>query len=288
MINLHEDPKLFQEANRFTAAETLFSARLIEKDYFCAVLLEHLVMYGGAKWAFKGGTCLAKVHADFYRMSEDIDLAIPIRVDASRGERSREIAEIKTAIELLTAKRACFRISEPLRGANESSHYMCSIVYASVLDKQDNKISIEVSLREPMIESVVTGSARTIIMDPISGGPMVSPLSLACISKSEAAAEKFRAAMTRSDAAIRDFYDLDYLASNHGIVNTDPTLVSLVKAKLAIPGNGPIVTGNARLEQLKGQLETQLKPVLREGDFNTFDLSRAFQFVVEMAKAVSK
>jgi hypothetical protein len=40
-IRLHkENPALFQEAIRFTAAETGFAPRLIEKDYYCSVLLE--------------------------------------------------------------------------------------------------------------------------------------------------------------------------------------------------------------------------------------------------------
>jgi hypothetical protein len=34
-IRNHEDPVLFREALSFTAAETGFTARLIEKDYFC-------------------------------------------------------------------------------------------------------------------------------------------------------------------------------------------------------------------------------------------------------------
>jgi predicted nucleotidyltransferase component of viral defense system len=287
MINVHEDPDLFKEAIQFTAASTLFSPRLIEKDYFCSVLLEHLVLYGGKKWAFKGGTCLAKVHAEFYRMSEDIDLVIPIPTDASRARRSEEMREIRTAIEELTVKRPCFRVLEPLRGANGSTHYLCGLVYISFLDKQENRIAVEISLREPLVEEIITGSALTILIDPASNKPMILPLSLPCISRIEAVAEKFRAAMTRTEAAIRDFYDLDYLARNHGIEAIDAKLIGLVKQKLAIPGNGVVNTGRTRLERLKGQLETQLKPVLRESDYMDFDLSRAFDFVCDMARAVT-
>lgn len=38
-LRLHEDPELFREAVTFTAAETAFVPRLIEKDYYCTVLL---------------------------------------------------------------------------------------------------------------------------------------------------------------------------------------------------------------------------------------------------------
>ncbi|MGH7430053.1 MAG: nucleotidyl transferase AbiEii/AbiGii toxin family protein, partial [Candidatus Methylomirabilaceae bacterium] len=86
MIKLHEDPQLFREAMNFTAAETAFAARLIEKDYYCSVLLEHLAAVGGRHLVFKGGTCLAKVHAEFYRLSEDLDFVLPMAVDAPRSE----------------------------------------------------------------------------------------------------------------------------------------------------------------------------------------------------------
>jgi predicted nucleotidyltransferase component of viral defense system len=33
---------------------------------------------------FKGGTCLAKVHAGFYRLSEYLDFTIPSPLDAMR------------------------------------------------------------------------------------------------------------------------------------------------------------------------------------------------------------
>ena len=46
-IRLHEeDPVLLREAIRFTSAETGFSPRLIEKDYFCSVVLEYLAASG--------------------------------------------------------------------------------------------------------------------------------------------------------------------------------------------------------------------------------------------------
>jgi predicted nucleotidyltransferase component of viral defense system len=90
-LRTHQNPALFREAVNHTAAATGFSSRLIEKDYFCTVLLQHLAEAGCAL-VFKGGTCLAKVHAGFYRLSEDLDFVIPTPVDALRAERSRRAA----------------------------------------------------------------------------------------------------------------------------------------------------------------------------------------------------
>jgi len=41
-IRFHEDVTLFREAVNFTAAQTAFAAGLIEKDYFCTLLLAYL------------------------------------------------------------------------------------------------------------------------------------------------------------------------------------------------------------------------------------------------------
>jgi predicted nucleotidyltransferase component of viral defense system len=287
MIKFHEDPVLFLEAVNLTVAETAFTARLIEKDYFCSVLLEHLAAVSGGHLVFKGGTCLAKVHTAFYRLSEDLDFVIPTPVDAPRSERSKRAVLLKQAFAALPRALPCFRVVEPLQGANASTQYIGSIGYVSTLGLQGDTIKIEISLREPLLTPTVTGAARTILLDPVSGAPLVPPVPVTCISKAEAMAEKFRAALTRREAAIRDFYDLDYAARKHEVRTEDADLIALVRQKLAVPANDPVNIRPDRLVELRVQLETRLKPVLRERDFADFDLDRAYKMVVEMAKAVS-
>src|SRR5215471_4525422 len=97
-ISIHTDKELFREAINLTAAETKFSSRLIEKDYFCTVVLEYFGQTGD-ELVFKGGTCLAKVHADFYRLSEDLDFLIPVELDSSRAERRKRIKGLKEAFK---------------------------------------------------------------------------------------------------------------------------------------------------------------------------------------------
>jgi predicted nucleotidyltransferase component of viral defense system len=286
VIKLHEDPELFREAVNFTAAETAFASQLIEKDYFCSVLLEHLAAVTEGQLVFMGGTCLTKVHADFYRLSEDLDFVIPMPVDMPRSERSKRAVLLKEAVAALPRALSCFRVIEPLRGTNKSTQYIGSVGYASALGRQEDTITIEISLREPLLTPTVTGAARTILLDPVSGAPLVPAVPVRCISKTEAIAEKFRAALTRREAAIRDFYDLDYVAQKHGVRTEDAELITLVRQKLAVPGNAPVNIGPGRLAELRGQLAARLKPVLRERDFAEFDLERAYKMVVEMAKAV--
>jgi predicted nucleotidyltransferase component of viral defense system len=285
-INAHEDVVLFRDAVQFTAAESGFAARLIEKDYFCTLLLDYLATAAGAELIFKGGTCLTKVHSELYRLSEDLDYTIPVAVDAPRTERSRRIEPVKSALSTLSEMVPAIRLIDTLRGANRSTQYFAVVGYRSVLNRQDETIKIEVSLREPLLSAVLAGTARTILQSPITNKAMVRAVTVHCIDKTEALAEKFRAALSRRDVAIRDFYDIDHAVRKDGLDPEAAELVKQVRQKLGIPGNDPVDVSDGRLSALRRQIEPQLKPVLRQPDFAEFDLDRAFKIVAEMAKVV--
>ena len=84
----HEDLKSFKDAIQYTEQQTGFSGRLIEKDYYCSVILS-LLDAESPEIFFKGGTLLNKVHAGFYRLSEDLDFTISVSHEAKRSERSK-------------------------------------------------------------------------------------------------------------------------------------------------------------------------------------------------------
>ena len=285
-ITVHEDVDLFREALRFTAAQSGFTGRLIEKDYFCTVLMAYLDAAAGDDLVFKGGTCLTKVHSELYRLSEDLDYTIPVRSETSRSERSRRVQGVKAALSQVSQLLPAFRVVAPLRGANNSTQYVATVAYSSMISRKDETIKIEVSLREPLLMPIVQGRARTLLLNPVSNTALVSPVSLSNIAKTEALAEKFRAALSRRDVAIRDFYDVDYAVRKGSLMPEADELVSLVKQKLNVPGNDPVNVSDGRLAALRMQIEHQLRPVLREKDFVEFDLDRAFKIGVEMAKAV--
>jgi predicted nucleotidyltransferase component of viral defense system len=254
LIKLHEDVPLFREALAFTAAKTGFNAPVIEKDYFCTVLLDDFARHGGADLIFKGGTCLAKVHVGFYRLSEDLDFAIPMPVDASRGERSRAADVIKQAVAGVSKRLPSFSCAAELKGANDSAQYSGVVTYRSVLSDEPQTILIDVSVREPALSPPATLSARTVLMDPISGQSAVPVLEVACINALEAMAEKFRAALSRRDVAIRDFYDLDYAARKLSLELGSASFVDMVRRKLAIPDNPPVDVGSDRMAALRRQV----------------------------------
>ena len=48
------------------------------------------------------------------------------------------------------------------------------------------------------------------LTDPLHSRPVLEPIFVSVLSFRETYAEKFRAAITRRDPAIRDYYDIDY------------------------------------------------------------------------------
>jgi predicted nucleotidyltransferase component of viral defense system len=284
-VQIHEDIALFREALSFTAAQTGFTPYLIEKDYFCSVLLAYLVP-ANEELVFKGGTCLAKVHVGFYRLSEDLDFVIPMSATASRRDRSGKAGGLKDAFAKLADDLDCFKVTEALRGANDSTQYVGGVRYVSQLSGQSETIKVEISLREPLIRPPMNCQLRTLLLDPVSGNPLTPLVTAPCIDLIEAFSEKFRAAMTRREVAIRDFYDIDYAVRMLGIQVETPEFLELVDKKLTVPGNGPVNIGPDRLEQLRGQLTGRLKPVLRLDDFNAFDLDNAFAIVAQAAGTI--
>ncbi len=284
-MKIHEDPDRFREAIRFTSAETRFLPRLIEKDYFCTLMLDYLSAEDGSL-VFKGGTCLAKIYAGFFRLSEDLDFVIPTPPSASRSDRRTLVEGLKRAVSRLASEINVFRIEKALMGANNSTQYAAVVTYTSLINQQEETIKIEAGLREPLLAPVSLGKARTLLLDPVSGRPIAPDIPVSCLSWSEAMAEKLRAALSRREAAIRDFYDIDYAVRKLGFLPLESSIAELVGQKLAIPGNEPIDISPARLVSLRQQLDTELKPVLREKDFREFDLERAFGIVKELAGMV--
>jgi len=286
--NMHEQADIFRESVNFTAGQSGFSAHLIEKDYFCTLLLSFFAQHSGSELIFKGGTSLAKVFFDFYRLSEDLDFIIPMPVGAKQKERSGRVANLKKAFAALPAQLPVFHLEEGLKGANSSRQYLATIGYKSFVDGRSETIKLEVGLREPLLRDSTKGMAKTLLQNATNSQTAVNPYELQCLSLVEAMAEKSRAALSRREVAIRDFYDLDYAALRKVVESDEPEFINMIRQKLAIPGNDPPNTSDERLAPLQAQLESRLKPVLRTQDYNDFDLDRALRLVKNLHKRLEE
>ena len=279
----HTDPDIFLEALSYSEAVTGFTASLIEKDYYCSLILQHL-FNRDTPLVFKGGTCLSKIYADFYRLSEDLDLVIPVEVNTSRNQRRSEMDSIRGIFSEHPAVIPGVVVSKKFRGHNESRQYIGCVEYTSaVMDKQE-RIKIEIGIREPLLVPPVPGETRTIAMNPFSGQPLIPIFIVRAMEMREAYAEKVRAALTRKEPAIRDLYDLFHAVRKIGLDLDDPDFLIMVKKKLDVPGNTPIDISLEYKQELDRQLEGQLRPVLRPGDFDGFNMDEAFELIARVDK----
>jgi predicted nucleotidyltransferase component of viral defense system len=285
-IRWHEDAPLdLREAIRFTGEETGFAPRLIEKDYFCSVILEALTQ-ADVPLVFKGGTCLAKVHSGFFRLSEDLDFSIPTALDSTRGDRSRAIAPFKKVIAALPARVPGLLALTSLEGHNASTQYNATLGYRSLLAPRTESIAVEVGLREPTLTPPKPAQAHTALRHWVRGDALVETIPVLCLTYVEAMAEKLRAALSRQEAAIRDFFDVDHAVREGGLDVADAVLTGLLRAKLAVPGTGAVNVSPERLKDLRQQVDTQLRPVLRPREFDLFDIDRAFRIVRRVAEGL--
>jgi predicted nucleotidyltransferase component of viral defense system len=283
MISLHEDHDFFREAVLFTAGQTGLNATLIEKDYYCTVLLKYLYQQEACPLIFRGDTCIGKVYTDFYRLSEDLDFLIPTSPESSISVRRKRIVPIKEWVAKMSMDKNIFTLLDDFKGHNSSRQYIAYVTYPLVfLSDEPARIKIEVGLRETSLLPPLQMKARTLLMNPFTGKSLVPDIDVVTLSIEEAIAEKLRAALTRLEPAIRDFFDIDYLASQHQFNLTDQHLIQLLDEKLKVPGNPPIDMSLSRKEKLKTQINTELKPVLRPSDFESFDLDRAFEMITKI------
>jgi predicted nucleotidyltransferase component of viral defense system len=286
-ITVHQDRDFFREAILYTANMTGLNPQLVEKDYFCSVLLSFLYS-DESSLVFKGGTCLSKVYGGFYRLSEDLDFMISTRSDSPRSLRQKTIEPLKKMVGRVSDVLPFFTLLERLTGRNKSTQYIAQVQYRSSISPVPATIKIEIGLREELLTLPQKGRVKTLLSDPFSRKPAVQEFSVLCMSPEEAYAEKLRAALTRTDLAIRDFYDVDYAVTKMNFKWNEEQFLKFVKKKLAVPGNDPLNITLSRKEMLKRQLETELKPILREKDFQQFDLDRAFNLVAEIGSKLQR
>jgi predicted nucleotidyltransferase component of viral defense system len=198
--------------------------------------------------------------------------------------RRKRMAPVREWVKKISEEMSILTLPEDFTGHNGSRQYVAYVTYPSVfLTEEAARIKIEVGLLEAPLMPPVQMKARTLLLNPFTRKSLVPDISLTTLSMKEAIAEKLWAALTRLEPAIRDFFDIDYLVSQRKVDLSDEQLLNLLAEKLKVPGNSPIDLSAARKEKLKTQVNTELKPVLRSSDFESFDLDRAFDTIAKMS-----
>jgi predicted nucleotidyltransferase component of viral defense system len=286
--HLHQDPEEFRAAIAYTSRTTQFNAALIEKDYYCSVILAYLYQESVESLIFKGGTCINKIHIPFYRLSEDLDFTIPTSPNATRLQRRKSIDPYREILARIGKCIPTLSITTPFRGHNESRQYIMAVEYESCLINEPGQIKIEMGLREILLQDAFSGSAKTVLQNPFTLQDAVPDFFVICLSKTEAFAEKVRAALARREPAIRDFFDIFHAVRHHRLNIEEKQFLELVKEKLAVPGTGSIDISENRLADLNHQLAGELKPVLRPEDYEAFDLEDAIRMVCQIGVELTR
>lgn len=278
----HKNLDKFRAAIDYTAVASGFRRELIEKDYFCSIVLAFLYSEE-TPLIFKGGTCLNKIHVGFYRLSEDLDFSIAMDSKASRTDRRKTMEPVKRRFSSIQKAVSSLKINSDLSGHNEGRQYTATLAYQSVVLPIAGTIKCDVGLKEPLIDEVKQASSRTLVQDPFKDNDLLSTVSVNCLSVREAFSEKIRAALTRKEPAIRDLFDLDFAIRHQKIDLGDTRLLEYARRKISIPGTNVIDVSASRIQVMRLQLKTELQPVLRQDDFDAFDFDRAVDQIVRLA-----
>ncbi len=274
-------------AIRQTATRTGFLPSLIEKDYYCSLILKSIFSVNNHSLIFKGGTLLNKVFVGFYRLSEDLDFSVSVKDDMNRKTKSELMKPIKMILEDLVNEIDELSFRTSFRGYNNSSQYNVCFEYESISSGKKDTVLLDIGLREEILKPPVKLKAQTLITDSISGNLLIEPYTVECLTKTEAYAEKLRAALTRTKPAIRDIFDLDHAIHSQIIDFDNEELHEFLRIKLSKPESLEMDLSDSKKQILKSQLEAQLRPVLRNKDYEKFDFEKAWSLLEKIAEKLT-
>ena len=183
-----------------------------------------------------------------------------------------------------SAKRLSLNIIKPFKGRNESRSYNATIEYYSIVFEDKVAVKIEFAVQENILEKENL-MAQTLLMNPLTQKPVLPAFPVKGLSLKETYSEKIRAALSRVNPAIRDIFDIHYAVKNRLIDIKD--MIPMIKHKLDIL-NRTIDLSVKRKKEFLTQLQGNLKPVLRQKDFEKFDFEQAWKWLKILEKKISK
>ena len=271
------DKEKFKDLISTIASKMRFRPIIVEKDYYLTVILNNIETLLSDKIVFKGGTLLNKAHLNYHRLSEDLDFTFFAPL-TTRSQRSGAIMPIREKMpDFLKALQLTSDKPEG-EGFDNSKQYVFKVKYPSVLTAKEDIIKIEISLRQPPIDKPVNTEIKHFYQDPFTGDDLFPIGKVLSLSWNEAVAEKLKAAISRKDVAIRDYYDLWHIAE-FGFDFYNDKFIKLFKRKVTDEGykgdyKQDFGLSPDKLSTLRRQVETDLMPVIRAGE--SFDLEKVF------------
>ena len=218
--------KLKNFLNSIKDKTSITALELIEKDFYLNILLSKLNFEG---YAFKGGTCLAKVYLDYFRLSEDLDFTF-INQKLWEGKSTKRIKKIcKEKIdafgEQLEKVGFNFEFDKADRNfveiGNNNKLVTYKVYYDSVLTGKPSFIKIQINFLEKIMFTPQTKELNTLIKpsqfteeDRIYFKEFLEfykIIKMKVYDLKEIVTEKFRSILTRKAIKSRDAIDLLFI-----------------------------------------------------------------------------
>ncbi|HRX64274.1 MAG TPA: nucleotidyl transferase AbiEii/AbiGii toxin family protein [Candidatus Absconditabacterales bacterium] len=249
-----------------------FDAYKLEKDFLLTVILIFIGRHY-KELIFKGGTCLNKIYLDYFRLSEDLDFVV-----INKGNRTERKAMLEDYKQRLTKDLAILglEITDQRTKYNEDRQGIFNFSYTSLIDNSPQNIQIDITMKEQLEIEPASKHIKSIFISKTMEESIFVEHTITCMEFDEIVAEKTRASLTRTQPAIRDFFDVWYI-KNFAKFDFDKVM-DLIEIKLEESNHE--YTIDESFDLLERQIETDLKPVLKK-NFE-FDLKEIFEFIKQL------
>jgi predicted nucleotidyltransferase component of viral defense system len=201
------------------------SPAAVEKDFYLTRLIWALAQRFEDRLLLKGGTLLSKVDLGFHRMSEDVDMVIPLEGRSYKPQNAKRMDRVRDVLREIAPEVGMTLQHPDGQRFDRHTHAVWNLEYPSTFGRQG--VIVEVTMR-PLLKPSRRSPLGQLLDDPLAGD--YADAFCWALDAMEARAEKVRAAFTRS--AGRDFYDLGLLVRK-GVDLNSAQFLALVDEKLS-------------------------------------------------------
>ena len=242
-----------------------------EKDFILTIILiKFWAKYGDL--VFKWWTCLNKVYFPYFRLSEDLDFVLD--VDLGRTARKTLLKQYEESF-MTDLTLLGLTLRDERTKFDEYRLAMFTFEYRSNIDDSIQTIKIDISLKWRLSLPPKSGKIQSIFIDDVYEESIFSQdHTISCIDLMESLAEKMRAALTRREPAIRDFFDIWYVRKFSDFDFGSEAFRLLLRDKLEEVDF--LYTLEDSRESLERQIITDLRPVLTDDYWFDFDTIYTF------------
>lgn len=254
-----------------------FDIYKLEKDFYLTILLI-LISRNHPELIFKWWTCLNKIYYDYYRLSEDLDFVL---INGWwRKVRQKALEWYKQSLSKLFGN-IWFQLIEQRTKYNENKQGMFEFEYKSIIDKSLQTVKVDIRIELELQKDPITKNIIAIYQDPISIKPFFQDHTISVMDLDEIFAEKTRAALTRVEPAIRDFFDIHYARQNGFDFDS---IIDLIDYKVAESEYKYTLDNDRIFEELNRNIKTELDPVLKNEVDYDFDLQKIYNYILSFKK----